>query len=330
MRALGWSGMDMAMAAGLCVFPLIGFTLLFMGLRNVWQAHSSKLWPVADGVITESSAETSRSGSGTMHNARIVASYNVQGQTLTTSTIHFGQTEGSTDSTEADLIMLRYPQGAKVRVSYNPELPSRAVLEPGFDSELLWLPGGGLAFALPGIMFLILHLGGGLTSSALKPALCLFALVFCLIGVAMLVPGLIRLWNGYSSERWPSAEGVLLKKAEAENTTVERDTKGNTSRTTTYSTGLVYEFAVNGKPHFSATRRFGQLAGASEEWAAEIASRYEQGGKVTVRYNPSDPDVAVLEPGINNEAFYLPGAGLAFLLFGLAVFVFAIPALTGE
>src|SRR5262245_21936093 len=115
---MGWSGMDTAMAAALCIFPLIGFTLLYMGLRNIWQSHSSNSWPVVDGLVTESSIEAKPGSSGTMYRPKIVTGYKVAGQGFSTQTMHFGQTEGSTDSTEADLILLRYPQGAKVRVYY--------------------------------------------------------------------------------------------------------------------------------------------------------------------------------------------------------------------
>jgi hypothetical protein len=316
--------MEWAIIAALCIFPLLGFTFLCMGLRNVWQAHASNSWPVADGLVVESSVTTK----GSSYLPKVVASYTASGKPFTTETVHFGQTAGSSDSTEADLLLLRYPQGAKVRVSYDPNDPARSVIVPGFDSELLWLPGAGLAFGLPGIMFLLLFLGGDRSSSGLKVALTLFSTIFCLIGLAMLIPGLLRLWNGHSSTSWPTAQGTLLKKSETSDTAVERDTTGVTRRSTTYSTGLVYEFSVNGKMHYAATRRFGQLAGADQEWAAEIASRYESGAPVTVHYYPSNPDLAVLEPGTSSEALYLPGAGLAFLLFGLAVFVFAIPALS--
>jgi hypothetical protein len=37
--------------------------------------------------------------------------------------------------------------------------------------------------------------------------------------------------------------------------------------------------------------------------------------------------LAILEPGINSEAYWLPGAGLAFFLFGLAVTLIIVPAL---
>jgi hypothetical protein len=38
--------------------------------------------------------------------------------------------------------------------------------------------------------------------------------------------------------------------------------------------------------------------------------------------------VSTVETGISNENYWIPGAGAAFFLFGLAALVFGIPALT--
>ena len=66
----------------------------------------------------------------------------------------------------------------------------------------------------------------------------------------------------------------------------------------------------------------------NRDWADEIAARYPMGKAVTVFVNPNDADLGVLEPGISQEAFYLPGAGLGFILFGVLVWFSGIPALT--
>jgi hypothetical protein len=66
------------------------------------------------------------------------------------------------------------------------------------------------------------------------------------------------------------------------------------------------------------------LAGSAEDWADDIAARYPVGKKVKVAYLPGEPETAVLEPGIHNESWFLPGAGAAFFLFGLAVIVFPV------
>jgi hypothetical protein len=91
---------------------------------------------------------------------------------------------------------------------------------------------------------------------------------------------------------------------------------------------LVFGYEVNGKKYYSNVRLFGQIAAQGGDWAWKIAKRYPLGKEVTVRYSPENPNLGVLEPGIFREAFWLTGAGAAFLLFGLAVFIWGIPALT--
>jgi hypothetical protein len=88
-------------------------------------------------------------------------------------------------------------------------------------------------------------------------------------------------------------------------------------RSTAQAAPLAYQYEVEGIKHFSNVRHFGQFAASSEDWAEEIRERYPSGADVQVSYCPTDPDLAVLEPGIARAAYYLPGGGAAFLLFGL-------------
>ncbi|MEK7750968.1 MAG: DUF3592 domain-containing protein, partial [Acidobacteriota bacterium] len=74
-----------------------------------------------------------------------------------------------------------------------------------------------------------------------------------------------------------------------------------------------------GKTYFSNIRCYGALSGASQDWAQSILERYPTGARAPVSYDPADPNTAVLEPGVTSEAYWLPGAGAAFLLFGVAV-----------
>jgi hypothetical protein len=77
-------------------------------------------------------------------------------------------------------------------------------------------------------------------------------------------------------------------------------------------------------------RTFGQIAAEGGDSAWRIAKRYPVGTAVTVYYSPENPLLATLEPGIAREAWWLPGAGAAFLLFGLAVIIWGVPALTSS
>ena len=47
-----------------------------------------------------------------------------------------------------------------------------------------------------------------------------------------------------------------------------------------------------------------------------------------VQSHPRDPDLAVIEPGIINEALVLPGFGALAILFGIAALIFIVPAVS--
>jgi Protein of unknown function (DUF3592) len=107
-------------------------------------------------------------------------------------------------------------------------------------------------------------------------------------------------------------------------TSSTRDTEMEQS-STTFSPRFVYRYEVDGVPHFNNLRKFGRVEGEGADWAAQIAARYPVGTKVPVAYFSTDPDVAVLEPGNDSEALFLPGVGLVALLLGLGAFVVIVP-----
>ncbi|MGJ5817746.1 DUF3592 domain-containing protein [Paludibaculum fermentans] len=328
-------GFDFAVVGGASVFALIGIAMLVPGIRNLSRSVASSHWPKAPARVvksdTSASVSTRRNSRdrSTMYSASIQLRYAVAGQEYATDTLHFGETLGSGDSSEAELRRLRFPMGYETTVVYDPKQPWVAAARPGFHSEALLLPGGALAFIIPAIMFVVLYYGMDRGNSMFGVGLGLFAAIFMTIGAALLTPGLMNLWNARESLKWPVVPGRILYHEEGSSTSTEKDEKGFTRTSTTYSTRVIYRYEVNGQTWFNNVRRFGQLAGSSEEWASEIAGQYPKGKDVEVAYKPGDPETAALEPGIDKEAYYLPGAGAALLLFGIAVIRWGIPALTG-
>jgi len=300
--------MKLAVLLGLGFFLVPGLLMMGFGSRNVWRGVASSHWPTAVGVVTSSSTTEG-----------VAFRYAVNGQGYSTNLIRFGQTQGSSDSSEAQLQRLRYPAGSTVPVHADPSDPTIAVVEPGFHSDALWLPGAGLAFALSAILFGFMALGP--EANFATYGIGVFALIFVLIGLPMLAAGSLNLWRAHASRGWPVAPGVVLSgsgqldKLEA----VPGDEE------TTQGRGLIYRYEVGGRKRYSDVVVFGQTPDSGEG-----GSRFPYGAKVQVAYNPSDPELAVLEPGITNDAYFLPGAGAAFLLFGLAAFFFGIPALSGK
>ncbi len=325
-----------AIIAAISVVIVFGLVIVGIGLRNVWRAVTSTRWPKVQGTVVESSTSTSVSRdrktgvSSTTYRANITFGYQVGGRSYTTDTLHFGQTLGSGGSSDAELRHLRYPVGAPVSVSYHPAEPAIAVAKPGVYADVFWLVGAGLAFVLPCLVALLVFLSSELRVGGFGIGLGIFAIVFCLAGGAMLAGGLARLWHAYASQYWPVTDGVVVYQQQDASTSVTRYDDGARERSTSYGTSLVFRYEVGGQTHFSNTRRFGHLAAAGKEWADEIARRYPKGAQVKVAYCPSDPDLAALEPGITSEAYWLPGAGLAVLLFGLAALIWGVPALSSD
>jgi hypothetical protein len=138
-----------------------------------------------------------------------------------------------------------------------------------------------------------------------------------LFGVGILAPGLRNFWYAYASQGWPTTDGVIVYAEQEATGQVMQDSKGRTGQFTTHGAPLVYRYEVNGTQYFSNVRHFGQFIGSSQDWAEEILQRYPSGTGVPVSYCPTDPGLAAIEPGNHSESYYLPGAGLAFLLFGI-------------
>jgi len=297
-----------------------------------------------------------------IYSADTVIQYEVAGKQYSTNLIHFGQTLGSGDASEAELQRLRYPVDGEVAVSYDPSRPWIAAARPGLHAEAFWLPGAGLAFLLPAALALFVFLTlfrnapeqqrdadefrksvetaiengrRGIAppdipfrppkdeSDVIAPVVAgLFAAVFCGLGILALSSGAQRMWRGAASEHWPSVEGKVLFSRVNASETED----SNHRRETTFSPQFVYTYEVDGVKHFNNRRRFGRIEGSAEDWAEDVAAHYKVGRGVRVYYFPADPDVAVLEPGNNSEGLWLPGVGLVALLLGLATLIWIVPA----
>lgn len=319
-----WTGETITIIGALSLIPLIGSFMFGYGFRNLWRAFSSEHWPKTPGVVLDSTAAANPSKkSGTTYSATITVQYEVKARPYTTQQVRFGQLEGTGDSSEVELQRLMYPPGRTVGVSYFPSNPALAVVEPGFNLQALVLPGAGLAFILPGVMFILMYAGSH-RSETFGAGFMLFPVIFILIGALLGLAGISNLWRAWASRNWPLAYGVIAFGRLDDSRSVTRDSDGRRIHSTTFAARIIYTYEVKGQKHYSNVRRFGQLAGSSAEWAEEIAERYPMGKAVPVAYDPENPSLAVLEPGISSETLWIPGAGAVFFLFGLAALVFCI------
>jgi hypothetical protein len=329
--------MKLTVIGGVIAIGLVvafGLYLFVLGLSNLNRAVASSHWPRTAGKVVRSDTREQHDvdkktrAVSVIYSADTVIQYEVAGKSYSTNLIHFGQTLGSGDASEAELQRLRYPLNGAVPVSYDPSRPWIAAARPGLHAEAFWLPGAGLAFLLPAAVALFVFLtvfrsAPRQSDDVIAPVVAgLLAAVFCGLGILALSSGAQRLWRGAASEHWPSVQGTVL--FSRVNTSETQDSDHRSS--TTFSPQFVYTYEVDGVKHFNNRRRFGQVEGSGEDWAEDIAMRYRAGKAVRVYYFQADPDVAVLEPGNNSEGLWLPGIGLVALLFGLATLIWIVPA----
>ena len=122
--------------------------LIWTGLGNTYYGWVSQKWPVAEGVILRAEVEEvrvneKRSDDSNTVNARPPGQYlryrpvieyqwQVNGDTYDRARRNYSAAQGNEDSrAEAEAIIAPYPVGAKVEIHYDPDKPSRAILEPG-------------------------------------------------------------------------------------------------------------------------------------------------------------------------------------------------------
>ena len=101
-------------------------------------------------VVSSKVAQSRSNKQKTRFRAGVVYKYTVDGREFQSDTISFGME--STSSKAAYRIRNRYPKGKEVMVSYNPESPETAVLEPGATWTSYGVLGVGLAFFGVGLL----------------------------------------------------------------------------------------------------------------------------------------------------------------------------------
>jgi hypothetical protein len=307
-----------------------GGIILWMGLRSVWRGLASSHWPTVSGVVLHAGmTEDQAKGVGTKNTRNLYSTnlefrYRVNGRDYTTGTVQFGRAVGSGDISNEAVLVLRYPAGSKVMVFYHPHDPALATVKPGANTDVAWYLCGGAVLILFGVFCVLGYLWME-PSFAVTPYITgLIGVFFMLFGVAILAPGLRNLWYAHASQGWPTTDGIVVYAEEEATGRVIQDSKGRTGQFTTHGVPLVYQYEVNGTRYFPNVRHFGQFIGSSQDWAEVILQRYPSGTGMPVSYCPTDPDLAALEPGINSESYFLPGGGLAFLLFGIAGMIWSI------
>ncbi len=142
----------------------------------------------------------------------------------------------------------------------------------------------------------------------------LFPVPFILAGACTLFFGVRGLHRANESTTWPVADGTV------QNSTVEYHSSSEGGGT--YHAEVLYQFSVDGLTRSGNKVAFGDYGSGDPSHAQNIVNRYPKGKQVTVHYRPGDPDTCILEPGLQGQAWFLPGFGLVFLVVGSLMAIF--------
>ena len=128
------------------------------------------------------------------------------------------------------------------------------------------------------------------------------------VGGYALITGFRELLRGLNSEEWPRIKAeVLESRLSAE--------PGESSRL--YAPLVRYRYRVGPADYESDRVAFGGPFQASWRGPAQkVVDRYHAGQRVMIAVSPTDPRVAVLEPGAPWYAYVTPAVGAGFGAYG--------------
>ncbi len=113
-----------------------------------------------------------------------------------------------------------------------------------------------------------------------------------------------------ASRGWPAVAGrVEVSKARA-----NRPDNGMPG----YRYVVVYRYTVDGEEWDGDMVAAGKLFYATRRWVEQRLAPYPVGARVTVYYDPEDPETAVLEPGWSREGYYFVATLLMVVALGAA------------
>jgi hypothetical protein len=118
--------------------------------------------------------------------------------------------------------------------------------------------------------------------------------------VLLLSTVIFELPKSIASLAWPTTEGVVLSSDIHLMTGWSEDSEG-------WAPSVSYRYSVNGREYVSGNIEIQDVGNGNTDYLAyQVIQRYPVGERVKIYYNPGDPTIAVLEPGIpDNEPLWV-------------------------
>jgi hypothetical protein len=299
----------------------LGLIVLSFTAPRVLAAVSSLRWPTAEGVVVESQVLTegeARASAGLGHSQQasetgyvplIHYQFTVDGTTYESARV--SPFDGTISRRRwASALVDRYPRNTYFSLRYDPSDPSQSYIRSWVRTKYVFFLGIGATFLAGAIWFASGRPGGA-------PALMTG------IGLLLIAAGLHTIRVGFGSRNWPSLDAIVTA------TDVSVSSGGEESDTT-YSPEITYEYDVDDTAYVGSRYSFGSTKDPSftsrEQAEAWIEEHCPVDSRIPVHYDPDQPGVSVVEPGVWRSVFtilaggaFLGGAVLFYVTSGASV-----------
>ncbi len=153
--------------------------------------------------------------------------------------------------------------------------------------------------------------------------------ILLVIDVVIMGIGARNVVRAYGSLRWPQVPGVVAR-SESGTESVFNDRDELTRRATMYVAHIRFDYSVRGQNYSTDQLHFGQTVSSGDSSEAQLRLfKYPLGSAVTVSYDPANPSIGAVEPGLTRDLFYIPGAALGFMIPAIMILLFLYGAKDG-
>ena len=135
----------------------------------------------------------------------------------------------------------------------------------------------------------------------------LFIAVFYLIGFGIVGYGLASMRRSVKAASWPVADGTI------EECRLVSQSEGDGG--VTHEVKVRYRYEVAGVAYSNDKLAFGYSANSASKGSKEIHRRLQAAETVEVRYDPADPQSAVLSYGVHRSIQFVLVFGFTWLAF---------------
>jgi hypothetical protein len=134
-----------------------------------------------------------------------------------------------------------------------------------------------------------------------------FISIFYAVGLGILGYGIWSMQRSTAARDWPVALGTI--------NSVNLESHTDSDNSTTHQVEISYSYTVSGVDYYSDQLAFGYAGSSSYQFHNEIYSELAPAKEVSVRYDPADPQTAVLSYGVHRSIKFFLTFGFTWLSF---------------